>query len=681
MLSKLSWKSVRSQYYHYVVYLVGMIFAVAIYYSFNAITYDKVLLKSVGSEVSLKAFLSFGALLIAVMILSFMFTINRFFFMRRAKEIGIYQLIGMKKRQIAGLFFSEIYSLGIAALIIGIFFGIIFSKLFSMILIKVMVLNVESSINFSIPSIVDTVLVFLLLLFFVSLHSSYLIYSYRLSGFFKQEDQPVIEAKQLTVRQAALGTVGVALILFSYFISMNVLSFLFDETVGTLGFLLLPFVLIGLCAVGTYLIFKYTIHIFIHLFIRKKGGYYQGLSMLVAGNTRLHLYKGSNTLTTITIFIACSLGIIGGSASFYTLGMDNVNATNPTDFIVNSALYEPIMAHIDQKKAVTESVELHFKAVGGVYRYYLSKEEMTILEPINILSLTNYKEYQQINPYLKTIAFNGNNQAVLLAPRTQSIAKYDSVFQLLGGITVEVTDTIPDYLGDTLLRYNRPTLIVPDKLFDQVKDAVSYRLTAFNVLEDQNSTIAEQISQNFAKEWQFPMYYELNQAKAGLSGYVSEKPKKTEGEASGNESESWTLNYTSRTTELVYSRKLLGALIYIVLFLGIFALIISGSVLMVRQFAEAERERGTYRLLERLGIPQKQIRRLVYRQNRIIFFLPMFLGILHAFFAVRLFNQLVPSSGYRLAYISCGLLILIYMVYYVLTSRIYYWIIEKVEST
>ncbi|WP_245187044.1 ABC transporter permease [Enterococcus larvae] len=681
MLSKLSWKSVRLNYYHYIVYLIGMIFAVTIYYSFNAISYDEVLLKSVGSEVALKAFLSFGALLIALMILSFMFTINRFFFMRRAKEIGIYQLIGMKKRQIAGLFFSEIYLLGLAGLVIGIFFGIVFSKLFSMILIKVMVLNVESSLSLSIPSIINTVLVFILLLFMVSIHSSYLIYSYQLSGFFKKEERPVIEAKKLTGKQAILGVLGVALILFSYFLSLRVVSLLFNPVLGTIGFLLLPFVLVGLCAIGTYLFFKYTIHIFIHFFTRRKTGHYQGLSMLVAGNTRLHLYKGSNTLTTITIFIACSLGVIGGSASFYTLSLDHVNATNPTDFMVNSSLYETVKKSIGTQDEISESVQLNFKLVGSQYHYSISKEGTTVLEPINILSLSNYQEYQKINPYLKTIKLSDDHQAVQLDDRSMSLVRYDPIFQLADGTTIKVTAKTPDYLGEPLLRYNRPTIVVSDHLFDKIGSDAAYSLTAFNLRNSQDVDLANRLSEEFVKEWQFPMYYDLKQEGDTVSGYVSQQSQKSGAEQTLEEKEIWTLNYSSRLTELVYSRKLLGALIYIVLFLGIFALIISGSVLMVRQFAEAERERGTYRLLDRLGIPQKQIRQLIYRQNIIIFFFPMLLGILHAFFAVHLFNQLIPSPGYRLAYLSCGVLLLIYIVYYVLTSKIYYWIVEKDEPS
>lgn len=55
----------------------------------------------------------------------------------------------------------------------------------------------------------------------------------------------------------------------------------------------------------------------------------------------------------------------------------------------------------------------------------------------------------------------------------------------------------------------------------------------------------------------------------------------------------------------------------------------------------------------------------------------MILGVLHAIFAVVVFSTYVSSSGYWLAYLSCGMLILIYLAYYVLTSVIYCRIIQK----
>ncbi|MHC5215577.1 ABC transporter permease [Enterococcus sp. LJL128] len=678
IISKLAWKSVRSQYYHYAVYLIGMIFAVTIYYSFRAIAYDQILLNSVGSEIRLKNTMEWGGFLIIIMIISFMLTVNQFFFSRRVKEIGIYQLIGMRKRQIAGVFFSEISILGITALVIGLLLGVIFSKLFSMILIKVMFLTIESSIRLSFPAMLETISAFIFILLLISIHSWFLLYSYQLTSFFKRDEKAAVTIEQLTKKQLFLGCVGVGLILAGYILSFHVLSLAADDF-NPVILLSLPFLLIALCSAGTYLFFKYTIHILIWLFSRGKQRYYRGLTMLVAGSTRLHLFKGSNTLTTITIFIACSLGIIGGSASFYTLGIEGVTRTNPTDFLVSSELYGTIQKNIEQKTSITQSVPLKFKVIGGQYRQTIKNQETTTLtEPINLLGVSNYREYQKINPYLKPIVLKKKDSAVMIDDMQngfRELITYDPVVKLTDGLMLETEGSVPDYLGNAMLRYNQRTMIVSDELFNQVKTAAAYELTAFNIKKNNDSQLTDAALKGINKEWQGPIYYELNNDAGSVKGYVSTVSKKNSEDS--EEHEVWRLNYTSRLPNLEHTRKELGIFLYIILFAGILALVISGSVLMVRQFSEAEREKTTYQLLERLGISRRQIQRLVYQQNIIIFFLPMLLGIFHAFFAVRLFNQVVPSSGYQLAYLSCGLLILIYVIYYMITAKIYYWIVSK----
>ncbi|MFD1902249.1 ABC transporter permease [Enterococcus termitis] len=138
-----------------------------------------------------------------------------------------------------------------------------------------------------------------------------------------------------------------------------------------------------------------------------------------------------------------------------------------------------------------------------------------------------------------------------------------------------------------------------------------------------------------------------------------------------DEQEYWKLNYTNRFSDLRYKRREMGLFIYVAMFLGILALIITGSILMLHQFSEAEREKERYDLLKKIGISEKEIIKLVYQQNSIIFFPPMIIGVLHASFAIYVFSKIITSSGYWLAYLACGLLILVYLAYYFLTSAIY----------
>lgn len=55
----------------------------------------------------------------------------------------------------------------------------------------------------------------------------------------------------------------------------------------------------------------------------------------------------------------------------------------------------------------------------------------------------------------------------------------------------------------------------------------------------------------------------------------------------------------------------------------------------------------------------------------------MIIGVLHASFAIYVFSKYISSSGYWLAYLSCGMLIIIYLAYYFLTSTIYSRIIHE----
>ncbi|MCB5952242.1 FtsX-like permease family protein [Enterococcus sp. BWT-B8] len=678
MIFKLSWRSVRSKYYHYIVYLIGMVFAATIYYSFSAITYDRVLIDSVGQEVSLKNAMGIGSLLIIVMIACFMITVNRFFFFQRTKEIGIYQLTGMKNRQIASLLLTELYILGAAALIAGLILGIIFSKLFSMILVKIMYLNVESILRISVPSVMETTGIFIWLLLIVSIHICFLVYSYQLTSFFKKEERVGIQSEKLTKKQLVLGITGIGLIVFSYILSFNIWS-LPTNSAQLIRLLSAPFLLVGLCTIGTYLIFKYTIHILIQFFSSRKGYYSNGLTMLSAGNTRLHLSKGSNTLTAVSIFIACALGIIGGAASFYTLGMESVNSSDPVDFIVSSELFQAAEENAAEQGAALQETRLNFKMTGARYRYSYSisrKETLDYEGPINVISLSNYQDYQEINPYLQTVALRSENEAVILNGIQNTFSRfieYDSAVQLASGRTIMIAGMVSDYLGNSMLRYNKPTMVVSDEVYEAIPADVIFELSAFNLEQREGEILPDQIMAGISKEWQHPVYYGTN---ANDEVYVSQEPiqaSKTES-VEVNEQEGWRLNYTSRIAAFIHNRKALGVFIYVMLFLGVLALIITGSVLMVRQFAEAEREKATFSLLRKLGISEKQLRRLIYRQNIVVFLLPILLGLLHAGFAIRLYSQLVPSSGYWLVYLSCGLLIIIYAVYFLVTSSVYCWI-------
>ncbi|WP_348922188.1 ABC transporter permease [Enterococcus rotai] len=690
MIFNLSWKNFKGQFLNYLVYFVSMTFAVVVYYCFNAITYNRNLTNRVGQEIHIDSAMNLGGILVVVMILGFMFAANHFFLLKRGKEIGLYHLIGMRKEQISFLFFIETLILGAISLVSGLILGVIFSKLFSMILAKAMFLQVESLFYASIPSMVQTGIVFVFMLLAVSFRSSWLIYRYQVSDLLSKRKKRAANSTKLSVLEIVLGVLGIVFILTGYILSYNVIrfaTFLMKAAFGFAGFLIAPVAIMLICMVGTYLFFNYTMNLVVYLFGKDKFNYYRNLNMLALGNTKKHVRRSGNTLSFVTIFIAIALGMIGGAASFYTIGMNSVNITAPTDFIVAQDDFEKVAQVIENKTdtKIDSLVKLNYKLTGSRFHLKIGQDaEENNLSPINILALSNYREFQKINPYLKKIELH-NKQDIVILDSIQNILggfiRYGSDFTLSDGIKLHVSDVRADFLGQDLLRYTFPTVVVSDEQFKEINSGISYTLNAFNVHTNDEEELVNKISEEVKPKWIAPVYYKYQWVDNQLLGYTAKTSQKAENEQSkeyseDDEQEYWQLNYTNRFSELRYNRRAMGLFIYVAMFLGVLALIITGSILMLQQFSEAEKEKENYDLLKNIGIPKKEITKLVYQQNSIIFFPPMIIGVLHATFAIYVFSKFISSSGYWLAYLSCGLLILIYLAYYFLTSAIYSRIIH-----
>ncbi|VFA70380.1 efflux ABC transporter permease [Enterococcus faecium] len=217
MLYKLAVKSFFRQSRGYLVYFFSLTLSVMIYYSFSAMTYDQFLVRRASQDTSIDGGLSFGGFIITVVLLFFVFSANRFFLNRRQKEIGIYQLFGMNKLQISGIYVLEIMIIGLFACISGILLGIIFSKLFSMILVRMMDMDLTSPFFISIPSVVDTLFAFFIILLAVSVYSIWKIWRYPMIRSFGEKEQADSSTMRFRTRHRLLAVIGLLLLMSGYF--------------------------------------------------------------------------------------------------------------------------------------------------------------------------------------------------------------------------------------------------------------------------------------------------------------------------------------------------------------------------------------------------------------------------------------------------------------------------------
>ena len=108
MLSKLSLKNIKKSIKDYAIYFFTLILGVAIFYVFNALDSQTVMMdvsSSTEELIDLMMTLLSGVSVFVSFILGFLIIYaSRFLIKRRNKEFGIYLTLGMSKRKISIIF-------------------------------------------------------------------------------------------------------------------------------------------------------------------------------------------------------------------------------------------------------------------------------------------------------------------------------------------------------------------------------------------------------------------------------------------------------------------------------------------------------------------------------------------------------------------------------------------------
>jgi len=105
ILFSITAKSIKKNFQNYFLYFVSMVFSIVVFYVFTSIQYNEQVAQTVGETT--RYMLKLGTISVAVFSTIFMGYSNSFFTRKRKKEIGLYSLLGLQKRQVARMLFYE----------------------------------------------------------------------------------------------------------------------------------------------------------------------------------------------------------------------------------------------------------------------------------------------------------------------------------------------------------------------------------------------------------------------------------------------------------------------------------------------------------------------------------------------------------------------------------------------
>lgn len=656
-LSQLVIRSMKKNIKHYYLYFFALIFSVTLYFSFITLQHNPTVLQATEESGTATAGFNAATYLLYFIVLFFVLYANHLFMKRRSKEIGLYQLIGMTKSLIVRLIALENIILFVGAVVIGMGIGFISSRIFAMILLKVLEQDVVVSMTFSIEALQSTTLVFSILLIIILIQTTFLIHHTSLLSLFNADKQADERVKRFSWIQMTIGALGLVLIIYGYYRSS--ILFTMDNTQD----LLMSMVIILATTIGgTFLVFRFSVAFVMNTIrLGKKG--HLSLYDVVAVTPIMHRMKGNaKSLTLITVLTAVSLAITTLSYIAYYSTDTQARIVSPTDLVVYDEKGQAFLAALDEKQIPYEMHVFDIKELSFNFSDLVAADITDTLfgNKESFIPVLKLSEVQQLYPQYEL----DRNEAIIM----NYVGIFAEFLPIEVGITatfwtenqtyeLNIKDVKKEMIASSALSGGgSPVLVVADEVFKELPKQQSIGLNKQYLVELDEAHL----------EAATAVYDEMGMSKIMLN-IVEDN-----GEPASYEFNQKTYEQSRLSTILN-----MGIVIFTTAFLGLAFLLATGSILYFKQMSEADQERASYTILRKVGFSEGDLLKGIYVKQLFNFGVPLLIGLLHSYFAVKSGWFLFGSELLAPLIITMSLYIFMYAVFATLSIQYYKKVIKQ----
>lgn len=659
MLFKISLKNIRKSLKDYTVYFFTLILGVAIFYVFNAIDSQSVMLDvraNVTDIIKLMNDILSGVSVFVSCILGFLIIYaSRFLIKRRNKEFGIYLTLGMSKRKISVILFFETLLIGIVSLVAGLVIGTILSQFMSVIVANMFDADMTKfKFIFSMKACVKTLIYFAIMYVLVMIFNTFSISRCKLIDLLNAGKK----TEKVTMKNPVVCTIvfviGVGILSYAYWmVTRGVKSINIINKIG------IP---IALGCVATFLIFWSVSGFMIRIFTSIKSVYYKGVNSFVLRQfcSKINTTVFSTTVICIMLFITIS--VLSAALSMKDSLSKDLDSMCPVDVQLAKYSYDAM------SEAYATSQNMNEKD-----REMLEDSKLSIIETLNNSGFDAQKYFKDVVEYniyntgltvKDTIGDINTDDYQFMADTimpVMTIGDYNSVARLYGNSTYELNDDeyiiVADYKNMVMIRNQALkkgiTLSVNGK---EYKPRYSECMDGFVQIGVQNmndgilvvpdNAVKPQQVRNMGlsadyradtKEERYFIETQLDNLMKNISFKKS------------------FISWNSRI-DLAESSVGLGALVtFIALYLGIIFLISSAAILALRELSDSADNKERYGMLRKLGVDERMIDMALFKQIGIFFAFPLILALIHSVFGIKFINIILATMGMSSMAASIGL--------------------------
>lgn len=690
----------------YFPYILTCICMVMIFYIVYYLGFCADLKRQYGGDM-LQTLLGIGVYIVAVFALIFLYYTNSFLIRRRQKEFGLYNILGMGKRNLVKILVWENLLTAAVSIAAGIALGILFSKLAELAALKLLNGSPGFSIYLGARPVIVTVVLFLVVFLLIMLRAVFSIFRLRPMELLKSENVGEKPPKANWV----LALIGAVLLAGAYYLAVAVID--------PMSALVLFFLAVILVIIATYLLFIAGSVVLCRILQKRKRYYYQMKHFVSLSSMVYRMKRNGAGLASICILSTMVLVTVSSTVCLFAQTGEFVERRYPhditalfgsnfgtDDYAETQAYRDAVAAVLDEQGVSAEHVEdFHYYSTAG----YLVRDELSFrpdrlsevglgeVESIRSVYMIPLDDYNRLSGADRSL----RDGEVLLYPYKTDYGYDTFSIEGCGSWEVEVLDEQPFPVGSAQAD-------VMGSMFLVVRD-----LDVMRQVETVNNQASEEwntVGISFIREsygFDLPC---SDQEQRKIYDAILERFSVVvngDGEVSGtgDGTGDGTVNETGNGTEEVsetgsgsgfpsyyvdskaYGRADSTALYGGLFFLGVMmgAVFLFGTVLIMyyKQISEGYEDQDRFDILMKVGMSRREIRQSISSQVLTVFFLPLVTAGIHLAFAFPLISKiLMLMSGTNETLLlavtaSCYLVFaLFYIILYVVTSRSYYGIVS-----
>lgn len=637
MYFKLAFKNIKKSYKNYVIYFLTLIFGICIFYTFNSIESQSVMMEL--NEQKQSAFMmaeqliGYFSVFIAFVLGFLIVYANNYLIKRRKKEFGIYMTLGMENGSLSKMIFLETLFIGAISLGIGVVLGIMLSQALSVLTAYMFQVDltkfqfVFSPLGFKRTVLCFSIIYLVVLIFnFISVRKIKLIDLLTAS---KRNEKPTIKNLWVSV---ILFLVSVGILGTAYYkVIHDGIAFASFNALG------LP-ILLG--CIGTFIFFYSLTGFFLKVIQGNKKFYLRDLNMFVMKQISSKINTTFVSLSFICLMLFLAICTFSGglginraiNADLKDLTKFDVTFWSNSGENIENLLKEK---NIDISNIAKEDSNMVMYDSGVKYSNFLSKEGMTAMK--------NYFPVANDNDIL-VIGENGYNNTLKLLGK-EPVNLKENQYLAVGNI-----DEMKKWVNESLENGNMDQM---KKLVNKSSENGKKINISGKTLEPANKKYENINLYNFTMKGDILIFVVKDSLLEGLKPVSSrfnmmlKDNSNTKEELEAIRDQLVESQVYSITKKEIYDNAAgLGAtMAYLGIYLGLIFIITSAVVLAIQQLTESTDNVERYRLLKEIGVDQKMINKAIFTQVGVYFMLPLSLAIVHSIVGLKISSTIVGVFG------------------------------------